>query len=165
MQWHLAAMSSFIAAEAADLPTVLDLLSTLDSDGRPPMDLQRAEEVFSRMLDYPDYTVWLYRDAQGATIGTYSLLIMDNLGHRGAPAAIVENVAVVAHARGQGAGTAMMQHAMAHARARGCYKLVLSSNIARERAHAFYDRLGFTRHGISFMVELDAQVAGQGCSG
>lgn len=147
-------MSSCVAATLADLPTILTLLAELDAAGTPPMDLAAAEEVFVRMERYPDYRVWLLHDDTGAVIGTYSLLIMDNLGHRGTPSAIVENVAVAPAARGQGAGTIMMRHAMAYARERGCYKLVLSSNIARERAHAFYDGLGFSRHGISFRVDL-----------
>jgi GNAT superfamily N-acetyltransferase len=48
----------------------------------------------------------------------------------------------------------MMHHAMALAREAGCYKLVLSSNQKRERAHAFYESLGFQRHGFSFSIEI-----------
>jgi len=48
----------------------------------------------------------------------------------------------------------MMHHAMAFAREAGCYKLVLSSNQKRERAHAFYESLGFQRHGFSFSIEI-----------
>ena len=40
-----------------------------------------------------------------------------------------------------------------HARAWGCYKLALSSNRRRERAHAFYESLGFERHGVSFVID------------
>lgn len=144
-------------ATIADLPTILDLLATLDSAGTPPMDLAQAEVVFTRMQVYPSYRIWLV-EAGREILGTYSLMIMDNLGHRGAPEAIVENVAVVAAARGRGIGRLMMEHAMAEARAAGCYKLVLSSNAARTEAHAFYDALGFERHGISFRVDFPAQV-------
>jgi hypothetical protein len=31
---------------------------------------------------------------------------------------------------------------------------MLSSNLRRERAHRFYDKLGFTQHGLSFEVAL-----------
>jgi GNAT superfamily N-acetyltransferase len=48
----------------------------------------------------------------------------------------------------------MMQHAMRQAREAGCYKLVLSSNQKRERAHTFYESLGFVRHGYSFQIEM-----------
>ena len=40
------------------------------------------------------------------------------------------------------------------AREAGCYKLVLSSNQKRARAHAFYESLGFQRHGFSFSIEI-----------
>jgi GNAT superfamily N-acetyltransferase len=47
----------------------------------------------------------------------------------------------------------MMDDAMAHCREAGCYKMVLSSNLKREKAHLFYERLGFERHGVSFRVQ------------
>ena len=50
-----------------------------------------------------------------------------------------------------------MRYAMDQAREAGCYKLVLSSNMRRERAHAFYESLGFTKHGFSFRVDLAHQ--------
>jgi GNAT superfamily N-acetyltransferase len=79
---------------------------------------------------------------------------MENLAHMGAPSALVENVVVDERCRSQGIGAAMMHFAMDEARRAGCYKLALSSNLVRERAHAFYDRLGFERHGYSFRVML-----------
>jgi len=51
-------------------------------------------------------------------------------------------------------GRAMMAHAMRLAHEAGCYKLALSSNQKRERAHAFYESLGFQRHGLSFLIEI-----------
>jgi len=75
--------------------------------------------------------------------------------HSGAPAALVEDVAVHPGAQGRGIGRALMQHAMAIAREAGCYKLALSCNHKREAAHAFYDRLGLRRHGVSFVVDLE----------
>ena len=48
-----------------------------------------------------------------------------------------------------------MRFALARARDKRCYKLVLSSNARRERAHAFYEALGFERHGYSFRIELE----------
>ena len=51
-------------------------------------------------------------------------------------------------------GTAMMAHAIALCRERGCYKVVISSNFKRPKAHAFYESLGFERHGYSFRLTL-----------
>ena len=49
----------------------------------------------------------------------------------------------------------MMEFALERCRQKGCYKLVLSSNAKRTRAHAFYELLGFERHGYSFRVDLE----------
>lgn len=143
----------FRPATAGDLPALLDLLAVLDADGRPPLTIDQAGSVLARIATYPDYRVWLVEE-DGAAVGTYSLLIMDNLGHRGAPEGVVENVAVARGCQGRGIGRAMMEHAMAEARGRSCYKLVLSSNLARGDAHRFYEGLGFARHGYSFRVDV-----------
>ena len=84
---------------------------------------------------------------------------MDNLGHLGAPSAIVEDVVVDPAQHGHGIGRAMMRFAIERAQQAGCYKLVLSSNAARERAHAFYESLGFERHGYSFRIALEPTAA------
>ena len=138
-------------ADDTDLPTVLDLLAILDPAGTPPMPLPEARRVLERMEQYPDYGLWV-AEADGRTVGTYCLIILDNLGHHGAPAALVENVAVDPTCQGQGIGRAMMEHARGRCRDRGCYKLALSSNQSREAAHAFYESLGFVRHGFSFQI-------------
>ncbi len=85
---------------------------------------------------------------------TFALLVMDNLGHLGAPSAIIEDVAVDPRWQGHGIGKKMMEHALELYREKGCYKAVLSSNLKRERAQAFYESLGFERHGYSYRVLL-----------
>ena len=47
----------------------------------------------------------------------------------------------------------MMEHARGECRIAGCYKLALSSNERRRDAHAFYETLGFERHGVSFAIK------------
>lgn len=35
-----------------------------------------------------------------------------------------------------------------------CYKVTLSAYLKRDRAHRFYESLGFTKHGYSFLLEV-----------
>ena len=147
------ATSTIRTATEADLSAVLDLYADTGLDDGVRLPLEKARELFARFARYPDYRLFVAEDATGAVCASYALLIMDNIAHIGAPLAIVEQVAVAGSHRGQGLGTLMMHHAMALSRAAGCYKLALSSNIKFEQAHAFYEKLGFQRHGYSFVVE------------
>jgi GNAT superfamily N-acetyltransferase len=136
-------------AVAGDLPEILRLYAQPDLDDGRVLALEDAQRLFERMRAYPDYHVYVALDGR-AIVGTFALLIMDNLGHMGTPSAIVEDVAVDPQRHGRGIGRTMMQHAMALSAAGGCYKLTLSSNLKREKAHAFYEAMGFERHGYSF---------------
>lgn len=140
-------------ATAADLPAVLALYAQPGMDDGAMLTLDDAKALFARFARYPDYVLYVAEDA-AAVVGTFALLVMDNLGHMGAPSAIVEDVVVDPTRQGLGIGAQMMRFAMAKAAEKGCYKLVLSSNAKRERAHAFYETLGFRRHGVSMHVDL-----------
>jgi GNAT superfamily N-acetyltransferase len=141
-------------AAAADIPAVLGLYAQPDLDDGKVLPLDQARALFERFSRYPDYT--LYVAEQGEEIvGSFALLVMDNLGHLGAPSGIVEDVVVAPARHGNGIGQAMMRFALERCREKRCYKLVLSSNAKRSRAHAFYEQLGFERHGYSFRIDLD----------
>lgn len=141
-------------AERDDLPGVLALYAQPDLDDDAVLPLYDAERLFARFARYPDYTLYV-AEQDGRIVGTFALLIMDNLGHLGAPSAIVEDVAVGPVLQGRGVGRAMMRFAMTRATEKHCYKIVLSSNAKRERAHSFYESLGFERHGFSFRILLE----------
>lgn len=146
------------AATEADLGGVLALYGQPDLDNGAVLGAEQAAAIFRRFASYPSYTLYaVEKDAM--IVGTFALLVMDNLGHLGAPSAIVEDVAVDPRHQGHGIGGAMMAFALDRAREQGCYKLMLSSNAKRERAHAFYESLGFTRHGFSFRVDLRKEEA------
>jgi GNAT superfamily N-acetyltransferase len=141
-------------ATRADLPGVLALYAQPGYDDGDVMSVAEAEAQLARFARYPNYTLYVAVDGAGAVVGTFALLIMDRIGHRGSPSAVVDDVAVAPDRQGAGIGRRMMQVAMARARAAGCYKLMLSSNLKRTDAHAFYDRLGFERHGYSYVAAL-----------
>lgn len=135
-----------------DLPAVLDLYRRAGLDHDAGMRPAEASVVFARFAAYPCYRLYV-ACIDEAVVGTFALLIMDNLAHHGAPSGIVEDVAVDPLAQGKGVGAAMMRHAREICRGKSCYKLVLSSNQVREDAHSFYEAIGFERHGYSFRVQ------------
>ncbi|NBX20901.1 MAG: GNAT family N-acetyltransferase [Betaproteobacteria bacterium] len=133
----------------ADLPSVLALYAQPDLDNGHVLSEHEARAVFAQFARYPNYRLFVaLRDDR--VVGTYALLVMHNLAHRGAPSAIAEDVVVDRAYQGQGIG---MAHALQQAKEAGCYKLALSSNSKRKDAHAFYESLGFQQHGLSFVME------------
>jgi GNAT superfamily N-acetyltransferase len=138
-------------ATAADLPAVLALYAQLDADHGKVLSVAQAQDVFERISSYPNYKVYV-AVAGSEVIGTFELLIMDNLAHMGAKSGVVEDVVVSDSWQGRGIGKRMMEFALERCREAGCYKMALSSNQKREAAHRFYDNLGFERHGYSFRV-------------
>lgn len=136
-----------------DLEGVVALYGQPGLDDGVVLSPPEARAIFARFATYPSYTLYV-AELGGAVVGTFALLIMDNLGHLGAPSAIVEDVVVSAVHQSHGIGRRMMHFALDRAREVGCYKLMLSSNLKRERAHKFYEQLGFTRHGYSFRMDI-----------
>lgn len=140
-------------AVAGDLPHLLRLYEASGLDAAGDNDEVHARANWHRLLS-GGAQVLLAEDEAGTPLGTLTLFVLPLLAHGTAPAALVEDVAVHPDAQGRGIGRQLMHEAMARAARAGCYKLALSSNLRREAAHAFYDRLGFKRHGLSFIVEL-----------
>ncbi|MFY9622824.1 MAG: GNAT family N-acetyltransferase [Rhodoplanes sp.] len=145
-------------ASEADLADVLALYAQPDLDDGDVLSIEEAADILRRFDQYPDYTLYV-AEQEGHIVGSFALLIMDNLGHLGARSAIVEDVVVDPNLQGNGIGRAMMQYAVERCRDKDCYKLVLSSNSKRERAHAFYSSLGFERHGFSFRILFEPATA------
>jgi len=141
-------------AGEADLEDVLALYLRSGLDTRV-LEPAQARATFRQFARYPNYRLFVACDPVHPTVvvGSYALLVMHNLAHCGTPSAIAEDVVVAPDRQGQGIGRQMMAHALQQARDAGCYKLALSSNAHRQAAHAFYESLGFQRHGLSFVIE------------
>ncbi len=139
-------------ATEVDLPAILALYSQLGQDDGTVLGLEEAGTIFNRLQGYPDYRIYVAL-IDGKVIGTFALLIMDNLAHRGARSAILEDVVVEEGLRGQGVGKKMMAYAADLCREKRCYKMALNSNRHRVEAHRFYESLGYERHGYSFAIQ------------
>ena len=136
-----------------DLERVLELYRESEIGAQQSFSPDEARAHLAAFRRYPSYRVFV-AEFESKIAGTYELLIMDNLAKRGQRSAIVEDVVVAKQHRGRGIGRAMMRHAIELAKEAKCYKLTLSSNLNRDDAHAFYEALGFEKHGYSFRVEI-----------
>jgi GNAT superfamily N-acetyltransferase len=154
MEKYMDLSVSFREAAKEDISEILRLYAQPDLDDGKVFPLPEALSRFERIAGYPDYKIHVAL-CEGRIVGTFALLIMDNLAHMGAPSAVIEDVAVDPEWHGRGIGRRMMEYAARICEGKDCYKMVLSSNLKRARAHAFYESLGFERHGYSY--RLNAQ--------
>ncbi len=142
-------------ATREDVPTLLGLYADTSLTALEDLDEDKALAAWDTMKQQvPGARVLIARRCDGMALGTLTLLVLPMLAHGGAPCALVEDLAVLSATQRGGIGRQLMNAAMDIAREAGCYKLSLSSHVNREEAHAFYEALGFERHGVSFVAVL-----------
>lgn len=147
-------------ASVADAAALARLQSEMDDKfDDEPQEESRHEtammrEILLDMTAYPNFRAYLAFDHSGEAIGTFSLMIFGSPSHYGTRQALLDAVVVTAARRAQGVGEAMLKQALKLATDNGCYKLMLSSSLKRMDAHRFYERLGFTQHGVGFSILL-----------
>ena len=142
-------------ASRADVPAVVALLrDDMLGAGREDEDLAPYLAAFDRMAAEGANRLIVAEDA-GAIVATYQITFISGLSLRATRRAQVESIRVATDRRGSGLGAALMADAEARARAAGCRLMQLTTNRARPRAHAFYERLGFTASHIGYKRELD----------
>jgi GNAT superfamily N-acetyltransferase len=141
-------------AARSDLPDILSLYRDLEGvyGHSSAGGGEDQEKLWEQVTADPRQHI-LVGEKDQRIIGTLTLIIIPNLGHRGSPWAAVENVVICSDFRGQGAGTRLMAEAGRIAREHGCYKIVLTSNLSRRDAHEFYLRLGWRMTHAGFSLE------------
>ena len=144
-------MASFREASSADIEALLGLYELLEFKPAQSLSLQAARVRFERYQEYPNSQIYVAELGE-AIVGTFALIIVDSVAHSGKPFAVVEDVVVSQDCQGRGIGKRMMEFAMCRCKEFGCYKLTLSSHLKRQKAHSFYESLGFEKHGFSFFI-------------
>ncbi len=89
----------------------------------------------------------------GRVIGRTYLYVMTNDLHD-QPFGFMEDVWVDPDHRGQGHATTLVREAIQKARAIGCYKLICTSRHSKPGVQAWYERLGFTNHGVELRMNF-----------
>lgn len=137
-------------AMAEDFDNVYPLFKQL----WPNKALNRAElqRVFCRGADSPTDEL-LCAVLGDRIIGFCAYAIVNNLWQEGYIAYIYAMV-VDEQQRGKGYGTRLIGEAIERARARGMKRVELDSGFQREKAHAFYQRLGFEKRAFLFSYTL-----------
>ncbi|WP_305097861.1 GNAT family N-acetyltransferase [Croceibacterium aestuarii] len=89
----------------------------------------------------------------GEVVGCLSTSLMRVI-HRPAPVGRISMMVIEERLRGQGIGAELVAAAERHLLASGCRLIEVTSNLARERAHAFYEHLGYEKTSVRLSREL-----------
>jgi ribosomal protein S18 acetylase RimI-like enzyme len=150
---------AFRLADAMDLPAIVRLLADDPlGAGREqyadplPDDYLRA---FAAMQAQPGNDL-LLATLDGAVVGCLQLTIIPGLSRRGATRAQIEGVRIDASRRGARIGEALVTEAIARAERAGCALVQLTTDVTREEARRFYERLGFVPSHIGMKRALNA---------
>ncbi|KOU06213.1 GNAT family N-acetyltransferase [Streptomyces californicus] len=140
---------------ADDLASVVAMLADdpLGAQRESPDDLTPYEEALQRLTDDPNQHV-VVAVREGRVVGTLQLTIVPGLSRRGATRSIIEGVRIHGDERGSGLGTQLIQWAVDESRRQDCRLVQLTSDVTREDAHRFYERLGFTASHLGFKLAL-----------
>lgn len=135
-------------AEASDAPRLVELIIAL---GHPieEADVSRNLEILAKNDVLP-----LVATDGNEVIGMCGISAMVTV-HRPAPVGRVSVMVVDEAHRGRGIGAALMTEAERRLSKRGCKIIEVTSNMRRDRAHHFYEQLGYERTSYRFMKKLD----------
>jgi GNAT superfamily N-acetyltransferase len=108
-----------------------------------PMQPQEAVDRLQVLQTSDTDAILVAESEEGAVIGW--LHVCGALRFETGPYAEIAGLVVDEAWRSQGAGAALVEAGAEWAADRGYPTFKVRSNVIRERAHAFYERLGFTR--------------------
>jgi GNAT superfamily N-acetyltransferase len=123
-------------------PSDVDRVAALTTQLGYPSTAEQIACRFSRVDGQPQQIVFVADDA-GTAIGWLHVAVHPYL--ESDPFAEILGLVVAEGHRDRGIGRALVSAAESWARALGCATMRVRSRVARERAHAFYEREGFQR--------------------
>ncbi|HET9952012.1 MAG TPA: GNAT family N-acetyltransferase [Candidatus Eisenbacteria bacterium] len=125
------------AMRDADAPRVAELAGELGYPSTPEQILARKA-----VLDREGRSGLLVAEAAGGDVIGW-IIVSEMCSLELDPHAEVKGLVVASEARSRGVGVRLMEAGEAWASARGLREMVLRSNVIRDRAHAFYKRIGY----------------------
>ena len=148
-------MTQFRLATRDDVPAIVALLTDDDlGAARESTDMAIYLDAFDRIQGETGNHVIVGVDDAGRVVATYQISFVSGLSLKAARRAQIESVRVLSDLRGTGLGALMVQDAEQRARAAGCALIQLTTHATRQRAQAFYKRMGFTPSHVGFKRDL-----------
>lgn len=142
-------------ATRADLDDILCLLAedAIRAFEEPTEPTVRQRAALDELVADASHEV-LVDDREGRLVATAQVSWLRVLIYDGGLLCQIESVRTASDRRGEGIGRALIEHIIHLARERDCARVQLTTNARRERAQAFYDRIGFTASHVGMKLQL-----------
>ena len=131
-------------AAASDAEAVAALLTELGYPSNAPSIAARLAELDGDVL---------LAELGGAPVGVAAVARIHVL-HDAAPWMRITTLVVGGSHRSAGVGAALVDACESAARAAGCTRIEVTSNVRRDAAHRFYERLGYATESRHLMKRL-----------
>jgi len=123
-----------VRADIAQLPELCQQLGYPSTEAQVRMRFEDAEAA-------PERALFVAEAPSGALVGYLDIFVMRTIESE--PRAEIAGLVVHENYRSRGVGELLIARAEKWAREHNCSAVTLRSNVIRERAHAFYERLGY----------------------
>lgn len=136
-------------AKKEDIEAILELqtqiyrIDSLSQNSRETLEKQLSNESCQVLVAKLDSKI----------IGTATIYFND-VAARGRRYAFLEGLVIHEDHRGNGHGTVFFKKCVEIAKEKGCYKILFTSGMDRQKAHKFYEKLGFAKWGYEFRMDL-----------
>lgn len=136
-------------ANESDAESAYDLICELKGT---KYDFDNFKMIFKNKLKN-DRARYMVAEENKKLVGLLGLNIDYQL-HHPKKVATVEELIITEDCRGKGVGKKLIEEVIKNARENDCDVIELTSNFARERAHNFYMKNGFSKDSYKFMMKL-----------
>lgn len=149
---------NFRKANEADLSVIVRMLAD-DNLGQTreyvaePLP-QAYVDAFKKINANPQAHLYI-AECDGQLVAVAQIDYLQYLTYQGGKRAQIEGVRVHKDFRSQGVGQLLFEYLIAQAKQHGCHMLQLTTNLQRNSAHKFYQRLGFIHSHAGFKLELN----------
>jgi GNAT superfamily N-acetyltransferase len=123
------------------LPSDLDELASLLGELGYPASPSAVASRLSRLARHADVAMFV-ADLDGSAVGLATGHMLDAI-HHDQPVAMLSALIVAERCRGRGVGRALVDAVETWAARYGSRRITVATALAREGAHAFYERLGY----------------------
>ena len=134
-------------AQESDLAVLMKLIPEPHA-----LALEKVKALFLQMSLYSNYSLFL-AFKNSVMVAGFSLLIMDNLAHEGAPAGMLDFL-FSPEANKESVGKSLISFALEQCSKKACYKMCVANHHLLVQKLLSSDSASFNQHGFAFVKDL-----------